>query len=152
MLEWWLHRLRKERKLIITEYGSKTLERLRSVLPQVEVVFHDLRWDEPLAADVHLLHRVDTELSNAEWGRVFERFASEHVLVVADVLTLRGVFAELRTRRRAGATSAGFVRSRSAIEALWRRTHVSERRRVYDLHAWALTPRGTVGLDGEHPS
>ena len=71
-LEWWLYRLRPDRKLIVTDYGQATVERLAEVFPEAEVRHHDLRRDEPLRADVHLFHRIDTELGNREWREVFD--------------------------------------------------------------------------------
>jgi hypothetical protein len=144
-LEWWLHRLRPDRELIVTDYGEATVSRLADLFPEARALLHDLRRDEPLAADVHLFHRIDTELSNGEWRDVMKRFAHVPVLVVAaEVLDLRMLFAELRNRpllRRRGASKAGFIRTRGALEALWRQTHVARPLRMHDLHAWALTPR-----------
>jgi hypothetical protein len=144
-LEWWLHNLRPGRKLIVTDYGEATLQRLAEIFPEVGVRFHDLRRDEPLAADVHLFHRIDAELGNREWQEVFTRFARVRILVVAtDVLDLRRIVDELRSRRRMKrlhATKAGFIRSRAAFEALWRRTHTSQPLRLHDLDGWELLPR-----------
>ena len=144
-LEWWLHRLRPRRNLIVTDYGEATLQRLGEIFPEVVVRYHDLRRDEALAADVHLFHRIDTELSNREWKDVFARFARVPILVVAtEVLDLRRLVLELRMRRRMKprhATKAGFVRSRAAFEALWQQSHRSHHVRMYDLDAWELLPR-----------
>jgi hypothetical protein len=147
-LEWWLHKLRPGRKLILTDYGEVTLQRLAEIFPQVDVRFHDLRQDKPLTADVHLFHRIDTELSNREWREVFTRFARVPILVVAtEVLDLRRLLLELRLGRRMKrlhATKAGFIRSRAAFEALWRHTHASEPVRMHDLNGWALRPRAVA--------
>jgi hypothetical protein len=144
-LEWWLHRLRPERKLIFTDYAEATLERLGRVFPEAPALYHDLRRDEPLSADVHMFHRVDTELSNQEWEAVFMRFRSAPVLIVATaVLDLRRFLFELGHRplmKRRHASSAGFIRTRGAFEALWRQTHHAQPLRMHDLHAWALRPR-----------
>ena len=144
-LEWWLHKLRPSRKLIVTDYGEATVQRLGEIFPEVDARYHDLRGDEPLAADVHLFHRVDTELSNREWQEVFARFARVPILLVAsEVLDLRRLLGELRFRRRMKqrhATKAGLIRSRGAFEALWRRTHTSQPLHMHDLHGWELLPR-----------
>ena len=144
-LEWCLLRLRPERKLILTDYGKATVERLAGLFPEADVRFHDLRRDEPLGANVHLFHRVETEFSNSEWREVLQRFRRVPLLVVAaDVLDLRRLLIELRNRpalRRRGATKAGFIRTRAALEALWRSTHDARRVQMYDLEGWELLPR-----------
>jgi hypothetical protein len=143
-LEFWLHRLRPERELIVTDYGEATLDRLVAVFPEVQARYHDLRRDEPLAADMHLFHRIDTELTNPEWRDVFRRFGSVQVLVVAThVLDPWHLVLELAQRplmKVRHASSAGFSRTRAAFEALWRPTHSSEALRMHDLEAWALEP------------
>jgi hypothetical protein len=150
-LEWWLHKLRPRRKLIVTDYGEATVRRLAGTFPEVDVRYHDLRRDQPLAADVHLFHRIDTEFSDREWRELLTRFARVSVLVVAsEVLDLRRLLVELRMRRRMKqrhATKAGFIRSRAAFEALWRPTHESRPVRMHDLDGWELRPRavGHVG-------
>ncbi len=150
-LEWWLHKLRPRRKLIVTDYGEATVHRLAGTFPEVDVRYHDLSRDQPLAADVHLFHRIDTEFSNGEWQEVFTRFARVPILfVAADLLDLRRLLGELQMRRRMKqrhATKAGFIRSRAAFEALWRHTHTSEPLPMHDLNAWALRPRA-VGHTG----
>jgi hypothetical protein len=147
-LEWWLQRTRPERKLIVTDYGAATVERLAEVFPEATVRYHDLRRDDPIPADVHLFHRIDTELTNDEWLETMQRFHSVPVLVVAaDVLDLRRFVLEVRNRlvhKRRGASKAGFIRTRAALEALWQPTHSAHRLRMYDLEAWALAPKETV--------
>jgi hypothetical protein len=76
------------------------------------------------------------------------------ILVVAtEVLDLRRVLLELRLRRRMKArhaTKAGFIRSRSAFEALWRPTHESRPVRMHDLDGWELRPRALGRTDSVH--
>jgi len=144
-LEWWLHKLRPRRKLIVTDYGEATIQRLAEIFPEVDVRYHNFSRDQPLAADVHLFHRIDAELSNREWQAVFTRFARMPILVVAtEVLDLRRLLGELHMRRRMKQrhwTKAGFIRTRAAFEALWRHTHASEPVHMHDLNGWALRPR-----------
>jgi hypothetical protein len=147
VLEWWLHTLRPARKLTLTDYGEKTLDRLSTVFPEAEVRHHDLRRDAPLDADTHVFHRIDTELDDVEWRDVFARFANVRVLVVAtEVLDVKRFLLELTIRptlmlRRA--TSAGYLRTRAAFSALWNETHDARTVRMHDLNAWALTPKRT---------
>jgi hypothetical protein len=141
-LEWLLWRARPERELVLSDYGPATVARLAAVLPELEVRQHDLRADPPLAADAHLLHRVDTELDTREWRELLERFAGERLLVVAtDVIDLRRASWQLRIRlRHRHATRAGWQRNRAAFERLWSPTHRATALRVHDLHAWDLRP------------
>ena len=143
VLEWWLLRIRPDRRLVLGDYAPRTVERLRVLFPGVDVHGHDLLKDPPLSADAHLFHRIDTELSDAEWHATFRRFAQETVLVVAtEVATARRLADELLFRiQRRHATRAGWLRTRGAFEALWRDTHDARPLRLHDLDGWALTPR-----------
>jgi hypothetical protein len=131
------------RRLICADYGPATVQRLAGLFPEAEVRQHDFLADPPLDAEVHLFHRVDTELSNQEWRGVFQRFETERVFVVAaEVMDLRLACTEIRRRlveRRA--TRAGWLRNRSALERLWRHTHTAVPLAVADLQGWDLSPR-----------
>jgi hypothetical protein len=142
VVEAWLLRVRP-RRLIVTDYAPDTIARLRELLPEAEVVQHDLLADGPLDADVHLFHRIDTELDNAQWHGVFGRFAGVPIVLVAtEVIDLRRVLLELRARAtRRTATKAGWIRTRSAFERLWRHTHRGTPERFHDLDGWILDPK-----------
>ena len=99
VLEWWLERLCPERRLLLAEYAPETVDRLRQLFPGADVQRHDLLSDPPLVANAHLFHRVDTELTNAEWHETMWRFAGERVLVVvAEVATPKRLLQELREK------------------------------------------------------
>jgi hypothetical protein len=149
-LEWCLHRLRPGRELIVTDFGEETLGRLGDVFPEAKARYHDLRQDDPLSVDVHLFHRIDTELTDGEWRDAFRRFESVPILVVAThVLDIPHLLFELAQRplvKLRHASSAGFSRTRAAFEALWEPTHSAKALRMHDLHAWALEPgRASTG-------
>jgi hypothetical protein len=142
-LELLLHRRRPDRELVLTDYAPATVERLRSVFPEVETVRHDLLADGPLEGDMHLFHRIDTEFTNRQLREVLARFRDRPVLLVAtEVAALRRMLAELWAlpRKRLRASRAGVMRTEAAFEALWRRTHSGERLRFRDLDAWYLRP------------
>ena len=142
VVELWLHRHAPSRRLLGTDYGQATVERLHEILPEVGAVRHDLLADPPLDADFHLFHRIDTEFSNREFRTVFERFADRRVLLVAtEIHSLEGLVREVRKRLVPGSSRAGWARNRPAFEALWRRTHVATPLRFHDLDAWVLEPR-----------
>jgi hypothetical protein len=143
LLEAWLTRLGEDRELVLTDYAPETVERLRSVT-DLEVVRHDLLSDPPLDADLHLFHRIDTELTNRQWRAVMKGFRDVTVLVAAtEIIGLGRVVAELRGRlRRSKRTRAGWMRTRPAFESLWSPTHDAEAVELGDLHGWLLRPRG----------
>jgi hypothetical protein len=143
-LEWHLHNLRPSRELIVTDYGEKTVERLAEIFPEARATVRDIL-DGPLASDMHLFHRVDTELDDQAWRRVFGRFATARILVVAtEILGPKQLVGEILNHAlHPHAARAGFVRTRSAFESLWRDTHDAQALRVHDLHGWALSPKAT---------
>ena len=142
-LEWLLYRAAPERRLIATDFGPDTVARLAGLFAEATVRTHDLLRDPPLAADVHLLHRVDTELTDDEFRAVLRSFARERLLVVATgVLTVADVaLMALQRVRQRGLTRAGWARTRGAFDALWRDTHSATPMAVHDLAAWDLRPR-----------
>jgi hypothetical protein len=143
-VELWLHRLRPERELVLTDYAPATVERLAGLFPEADVRTHDLLSDEPLDADIHLFHRIDTELTNDQWHTVMRRFARVPILLVAtEIADLKRIAAEFRGwwYKRHSSTRAGVLRTAGAFEALWRPTHRATRLRFNDLDAWHLEPR-----------
>ena len=141
-LECWLARQSPGRELVVTDYAQATVERLAPIFTEARCVRHDLFADPPLDADLHLFHRIDTEFDDGDWRRVFERFAAHPVLfVAAGQVDLRGALAEWRKGRRAGASRAGWVRTLTALEALWERTHRATAIELGDLVAWTLEPK-----------
>jgi hypothetical protein len=121
VLELGLSRAAPELELICTDYAPRTVERLRTLFPEARVVRHDLLADEPLDADFHLLHRVDTEFSDPQLRDVLARFQQPVLLVPGALLTWRLVLHELLVRlKRRRATRAGWLRSEAAFRPLWR--------------------------------
>jgi hypothetical protein len=141
-LECWLNRVAPQRDLVVTDYAHATVERLTPIFAEAECVVHDLSADGPLDGDLHLFHRIDTEFENRQWEEVFERFAAVPIVfVAAGQVGLRGALAEVRKGRRPGASRAGWVRTRPALEALWKRSHTAASVDVGDLPAWELAPK-----------
>lgn len=140
--EAWLQRV-SDVRMTLTDYGPETVERLHALFPGVPVRRHDLLRDDPLIADVHLFHRIDTELGNAEWRQVFERFADRTVIVVAtEVADLARIALEVRKRlQNRRVSNAGWLRTCGAFEALFRATHRATPVTFNDLDGWLLEPR-----------
>lgn len=143
LAELWLLRIDPLRRLLVTDYAPKTVERVRELLPEAEVSRYDLLLDAPLDADVHLFHRIDTELDNRRWRQVYERFRRETIVVVAgEVLPPREIPRQLMSAiRNRHVTAAGWTRTIPAFESLWRRTHRSTHAVFGDLDGWVLDPR-----------
>jgi hypothetical protein len=141
--ELWLLRTNPDLRLTVTDNAPETVERLRRLLPEAEVCAHDLLRDPPLAGDVHLFHRIDTEFDNRQWRDVYERFADRTIVMVAtEVVSGSEIPHRLWTSfRHRGATRAGWSRTAAAFEALWRRTHRSTYVDLRDLEGWVLDPR-----------
>jgi hypothetical protein len=142
LLELWLHRLAPERRLHCTDYAPSAVARLAELFPEGDVRRHDVFSDPPLEADVHLLHRVDTEFTNRQWRSLMRRFAHQRVLVAAtEIIDLRRAVDEMRMRLRGrNASRAGWIRTRDAFEALWRPTHHATPLSLGDLEGWWLEP------------
>ena len=142
--ELWLMRAAPALRLTATEHAPATVERLQELFSEALVVRHDLLADPPLPADVHLFHRIDSELTHRQWRRVFRRFAGERVVFVAtEVYQWRRLPHELRQLwARRSWTRSGYQRTRGALGALWRPTHRAATLTLGDLQAWVLEPRG----------
>ena len=145
VLEWWMRELRPGREIACTDYAAATVERLNEIVPELSARRHDLRQDGPLHADVHLFHRIDTELDDRQWREVFERFSSVPILLVAaTILDVKTLTLELLARPRLWrrkASRAGFLRTRAAFASLWPQTHFAQPLRIHDHDAWYLMPR-----------
>lgn len=146
LLELWMKRLAPDLELTVTDYAERTVERVATIFPEAAVVRHDLMGDPPLDADLHVFHRIDTELTNRQWRAVLRRFASVPVLVVAtEVIDLDRALDELLGRlRRRNATRAGWLRTRASFEAIYGSQHRIEPLEVADLHGWLLEPAASV--------
>jgi hypothetical protein len=136
-------------RLICSDFAPAATERLATLFSEADVRILDFRNEPPLTADLHLMHRIDTELANQDWRRVFERFAAERILFVPgaridDWQTVRRAISGARRGRRA-ATRAGWFRTETALRHLWRRTHVDSAVPVGDLPGYLLTPRSAAG-------
>jgi hypothetical protein len=125
-----------------TDFAPRSVARLARLFPEATVVLHDLVGDAPLAADLHLLHRVDTELSSAEWRAVFPRFGAPVLVVPVLLLGWReAAKALVRRVRHPGAARAGYLRSEDALRDLWAASHEDERVTVGGAPAFLLRRR-----------
>jgi hypothetical protein len=109
------------------------------LFPEANVLHHDLLADGPIEADLHLLHRVDTEFGDQELRAVLARFREPVLLVPALLLTRRVLARELLVRvLHRHATRAGWVRNVPALRALWEPTHRATEIAVGDGRAFLL--------------
>ena len=142
LLELSLSRAMPRLELICTDYAPQATDRLRKFFPEATVLVHDFEHEPLIDADAHLFHRVDSELDDGAWRRIFAGLEQPAVVVATELATLGLVAAELRRRLgRGGATRAGWVRTEAGLRRLWREHHVDRSFRAGALHGFILTPR-----------
>lgn len=124
------------------DFTPTTIAQVAAIAPEIEFCVHDLDRDPPLAADLHLFHRVDTELDDAGWTRLLERYRGPILMVMAELLTARTLAREALTRLRGG-HRVGWVRNEAAIRALVPARYRIERLPIGDLTGFLL-------LDDDH--
>jgi hypothetical protein len=148
-LELCISRAAPELELVCTDFAPRTVERLSALFPEATVLCRDLAVEGPLAGDLHLLHRIDSEFSNRELRNIVERLDGVAVLVATELLGVGGLVRELRIRlRRQGTVArAGLVRTEAAFHRIWRTTHDDERVELAGLSAFVLTRRPGQGRD-----
>lgn len=123
--------------LTCTDFAPVTVARLQALFPESDVVRHDLLKDDPIPADLAIFHRIETELDNRSWRRVYARFSEQRILVIVDGFLTIGR-AVVDTRRRG--SRVGYMRNERALRRLWWETHRAERVDV-GLPAFLLDPR-----------
>jgi hypothetical protein len=142
MLEWNLHRVAPHLALGCTEFAPRTVDRLGAHFDGVPVVLHELRADPPREADLHLLHRVDTELSDEEWPAVFARFREPVLVAASELVDLRSIAREAATRvLHPRAQAAGWIRTEAALRSLWAGSHTDRKVDLAGLPGYLLTRR-----------
>jgi hypothetical protein len=143
LLEQQVQRLAPELTLTCTDFAPDTVERLRSLFEGVTVLTSDLRDVQTLPqADLHLMHRLDQELSREEWHGVFASLGAPVLFVPSEVLTPAAALKELVRRiLRPRATSAGLFRNEAALRDLWSPWFDDTRVAVADEVGFLLTPK-----------
>lgn len=143
LLEQRLHVHEPELRLTCTDFAPETIARLTRLFDGVELVVSDLRDAASLpAADAHLMHRLDQELTREEWHDVFARLAAPVLFVPSEILTPRSAAKELARRViRPRATNAGLFRNEAALRDLWSHWYDDDRVAFADEAAYLLTPR-----------
>jgi hypothetical protein len=142
LLEQQVRRLAPGLALTCTDFAPDTIERLRLLFEGVELVRSDLRDVASLPrADLHLMHRLDQELSREEWHRVFAGLGTAVLFVPSEILTPVAAIKELARRvLRPRATSAGLFRNEAALRDLWSPWFDDRRVAVADEAGFLLTP------------
>jgi hypothetical protein len=131
-VEYQIHQANPDLSLHLSDFAPETVRRLRELFPEAASVsvVDLLRDDLPsVPGAMTLLHRIDTEFTDEELGRVFARLRSAgHSLILViptGFLTLRELMVETARRAAAGArlrraTPAGHVRTRAVYDTYWR--------------------------------
>ena len=145
LLEQQVHRLAPELELTCTDFAPETVSALRELFEGANVVVTDLRDPSALPrADLHLMHRLDQELSEHQWHAVFARLDAPVVFVPSEILTLAAAAKELvRRTLRPRATSAGWFRNEGALRALWSPWFEDRPVQIGDEIGFLLSPRGS---------
>jgi hypothetical protein len=136
-----LARLRPDIELVCTDFTSRTLARLRELFPEAEVRYHDLLASPPVAADLHVFHRIDTEFSNRQWRTILPRFRQPVLLVATELLEVGALLRELRLRLSKTATAAGYIRTEAGFRSFWRRSHRDRKIAIGSHTGFVLTAR-----------
>lgn len=143
LLEQQLHELAPDIILTCTDFAPMTVTRLRDLFTGVRVIVSDLRDPDSLPdVDLHLMHRIDQELSEREWHAAFARLAAPVVFVPSEILTPAQAAKELVRRvLRPRATGAGWFRNESALRALWSPWFEDRSLSIGEEPGYLLTPR-----------
>lgn len=130
-LEYHLQNQYPRLDLVISDYSPKSVARLQDITTEFEaVVEFDILRDnlDPWTDRCFIIHRVDTDLTDSEWKKVFERLKRQNiefvVFVPGGVLTLRTILRTLAGTIRARLPSrrytfAGYVRTLDRMKSLW---------------------------------
>lgn len=130
-VEYQIHRADPTLRLHLSDFSRETVRRLRSVFPEAASIDTvDLLKDELPHCEQSLtvLHRIDTEFTDAQLRTVFTRLHNgghRFVLVVPTAfLTLRELAVELRRRAmgrfmRRPITFVGYLRTRAVYSTFW---------------------------------
>jgi hypothetical protein len=142
LLEQALLRLAPDLRLTCTDFAPRAAERLRSLFPEAEVIRHDLARDPLPQADLHVMHRLDQELSDEQWRRVFAELQVPVVFVPSEILDLKTALqAILRRLRNRNATAAGLFRNEAALRSLWSDRFTDGPLAIGGLRGFLLRPR-----------
>ena len=138
-LEFNVHLQAPDLAITCTDYAPRATERLGQLFPEAAVVLHDLAIDDPVAADLHLMYRIDMELDTQAWRRVFARFAEPVLVVPVLLLGFEQLIRELARRLlKPRSSRAGWMRSEDALQALWVDTHNHTSVTIADMPAFLL--------------
>jgi len=152
-LEYHIKRLHPSLILTCTDYTPSAIGRLRAVFPECDNVrvFDMLSPEWPTDSGLHLLNRVDTELDDAQWMRVFDCMAKSSVnqvlVVPSEFVTCRVILSEkvrylLSLAKGRKPTFAGWLRTRDRFLSLWDRWYqVQEHVPLAGLEGFLLTRR-----------
>jgi hypothetical protein len=142
-LELALHRADPSLHLVCTDYAPRTVERLRLVFPEAEIVLRDLEAPDPPRADLHLMHRLDAELGDDAWQHVLAGIREPILFVPNVLLDAKGALRELVRPfvRRGRVTRAGWFRNEAALRELWSQSHRDRRLEIGGAAAFLLEPR-----------
>lgn len=140
-LEFHIATVAPDIRLLCSDFAPRSVAKLSEIFPEAEIHHHDLRAG-PLPADVHLMHRIDTEFTTRQWRLIFRTFDGPIIFIPAGLLNateLRTAIASLRSARRA--TWSGYSRTLPAMLHLWKGSGYQESLAVDGLEKLYLLQR-----------
>lgn len=146
LLEQRLHELMPELHLTCTDFAPETVARLRELFTGADVVVADLLDPASLPrAELHLMHRLDQELTREEWHDVFSGLDAPVLFVPSEILTPTSAAKELARRAlRPRATRAGLFRNEAALRDLWSSWFDDRHVQLADETGFLLTSRAPL--------
>jgi hypothetical protein len=154
-LEFLIKKENPHMQIRCSDYAPKSIERLRALFPEAEDVrvFDMLREPWPMVAKgrLFLLHRVDTEFSDAEWQEIFRKIrkakAQDVLFIPSEILTAGTVWKKKIKYLISGIFGkkmvfAGYVRTQERFLSLMEESfHIKETVKIHDVMGFWLTPK-----------
>ena len=155
-LEYQIKKIRPELRLVCSEYSPVAIERLQKVFKEADsIILFDMKngdWASTVdkiepARQLYLMYRIDIELTNSEFRKIFEKMFQagvENILIIlCGRLTLRGLMNRLYQRliwkiRSTKYAFAGFLRTTSTFPRLWKNLYTSKELEFGGLKSFLL--------------
>ena len=159
-LEYQIKKMRPNIKLVCSEYSRVAVERLTKVFKEADtVVLFDMKdgdWYQTLdevgnRRQLYLMYRIDIELNNSEFRRIFENMneagVQDILIIICGHLTLRGLFNRLFQRLKWKIENtpyafAGYLRTSRTFPRFWKNLYTSKELEFGGLKGFLLRKLG----------
>lgn len=130
-LEFNIKQLRPDIELICTDFTPYAIDRLSDVFIECDKIqlFDMTKENLSVSSDTMvLMNRIDTELDNTEWSKVFNNMYNNQVsnlmVIATEFITIRKVLIECRNviikHLGSNITFAGYIRTKARFKELWK--------------------------------